>query len=277
MKRSIKSIVAATAAVFMCAVPTIASVANLPAANSITASAYYTPNAFADFEDSWTPEVTGLTNFGAPINLGHVDYQLDQSAKTATINWRRGSDGAGPMGTNAYGALIAGGARGYAWGINAAAPLGKNVDLYLGYDKFDDKDLDNSDNGIFDVGLTGKFGDFKLDAVYLRANNDLRWAATGSELKNSGVVVTASYKGANFKKAGTWGVEAKYYNQGAGTYVAHTMNGTIPAGNGFKGYKLAAYYAVAKGMVAGIEWYDLKAKEGDNKSKTLWTALNFAF
>ena len=85
MKRSIKSIVAATAAVFMCAVPTIASVANLPAANSITASAYYTPNAFADFEDSWTPEVTGLTNFGAPINLGHVDYQLDQSAKTATI------------------------------------------------------------------------------------------------------------------------------------------------------------------------------------------------
>ena len=198
-------------------------------------------------------------------------------AKTATINWRNGSSNNAPMGTNAYGALIAGGARGYAWGINAAAQLGKNVDLYLGYDKFDDKDLDNSDNGIFDVGLTGKFGDFKLDAVYLRANNDLRWAATGSELKNSGVVVTASYKGANFKKAGTWGVEAKYYNQGAGTYVAHTMNGNIPAGNGFKGYKLAAYYAVAKGMVAGIEWYDLKAKEGDNKSKTLWTELQVRF
>ena len=73
-------------------------------------------------------------------------------------------------------------------------------------------------------------------------------------------------------------MEAKYYNQGNATYVAHTMNGVDPSeGLGFKGYKLAGYYAVAKGMVAGIEWYDLKAKETDTKARTLWTELQVRF
>ncbi len=202
---------------------------------------------------------------GIKVSYGDKVKLEGYYAKTATINWRRGSAGGAAMGANAYSP------RGYVWGVNGAAQLGKAVDLYVGYDRFDDKDIANMKDGIFDVGLTGKFGDFKLDAVYLHGDAD--WAT-----KKSGVVVTASYKGANFKKAGTWGLEAKYYNQGDATYVAHTMNGVDPSiGAGFKGYKLAAYYAVAKGMVAGIEWYDLKAKEGDNKSKTLWTELQVRF
>ena len=194
-------------------------------------------------------------------------------AKLATINWRMGSgarptvDGLGNVitpGTNAYGA------RGYAWGVNAAGKLGDKVTLYAGYDQFKDKDNVVDKDGIFDAGLTGKFGDFSLDAIYLHGNAD--WAT-----HKKGFVVTAGYKGANFKQAGTWGLEAKYYNQGDATYVAHTMNGNPNLLGGFKGFKVAGYYAIAKGMVAGVEYYDLKAKEGDAKNKTLWTELQVRF
>ena len=46
---------------------------------------------------------------------------------------------------------------------------------------------------------------------------------------------------------------------------------------GFKGYKVAGYYAVAKGMVAGVEYYDLKGKESDLKQRTLWGEFQVRF
>ena len=205
---------------------------------------------------------------GIKVSYGDKIKLEGYYVKTSTINWRRGSDGQDfgtGMGTNAYSP------RGYAWGVNAAAQLGKSADLFVGYDKFDDKDIANLDDGIFDVGLNGKFGDFGLGAVYLHGDAD--WASN-----KNGFVVTANYKGASFKKAGTWGLEAKYYNQGDSTFVAHTMNGVIPDFGGFKGFKVAGYYAVAKGMVAGIEYYDLKGKDNtDQKRKTLWTELQVRF
>ena len=168
------------------------------------------------------------------------------------------------MGTNAFGE------KGYAWGVDAAAKLGDKVNIFVGYDKFKDHHTDD-DNGILDAGLGAKFGDFALDGVYLHGNGD------GYENKN-GFVITAAYKGASFKKAGTWGLEAKYYDQGDATFVSHTMNGTIPNEGGFKGYKVAGYYAVAKGMVAGVEYYDLKGKEDPkSKARTLWTELQVRF
>ncbi len=194
------------------------------------------------------------------IRIGYGDKVKLEGyyAKTATWSWTA------QAGTNAY----ANG--GYVWGINAAGQLGKAVTLYAGYDQFKDKTNAIDSDGIFDVGLTGKFGDFKLDAIYLRGNAD--WATN-----KNGFVFTANYKGANFKKAGTWGLEAKYYDQGDATYISHTMNGNPALAGGFKGYKLAANYAVAKGMVAAVEWYDLKAKTGSNKNKTLWTELQLRF
>ncbi|MBQ9319457.1 MAG: hypothetical protein IJ238_01570, partial [Acidaminococcaceae bacterium] len=132
------------------------------------------------------------------------------------------------------------------------------------------KHVDGAKDKLFDVGLTGKFGDFTLDAIYLHGDAD--WAKN-----EKGFVVTADYKGASFKKAGTWGLEAKYYNQGDATIVSHTMNGVFPNNGGFKGYKVAGYYALAKGMVAGVEYYDLKAKESDAKDRTLWTELQVRF
>ena len=186
-------------------------------------------------------------------------------AKTATNSWSKFNKFDPAALTNAYGP------KGYVYGLNIGAKMGK-VNAFVGYDKYNDHHVDDAGLGIFDVGLGAKFGDFSIDGVYLRGNAD--WDGS----KENGFVITAAYKGADFKKAGSWGLEAKYYDQGDATYVAHTMNGVDPSeGHGFKGYKLAAYYTVAKGMMAGIEWYDLKAKDGDTKARTLWTELQVRF
>ena len=58
------------------------------------------------------------------------------------------------------------------------------------------------------------------------------------------------------------------------------MNGWVPFGDptGFKGYKLAANYTIAKGMMLGIEYYDLKNHDNsDQKQRTLWTELQVRF
>ena len=134
-----------------------------------------------------------------------------------------------------------------------------------------DKDDARDDLGIFSAGLNGKFGDFSLGGVYMHGKAD------DVENKN-GFVISADYKGADFKKAGTWGLSAKYYDQGDGTFVSHVMNGTYPNEGGFKGYMVAGYVTVAKEMRAGVEYYDLKGKEDPkSKARTLWTELQVRF
>ncbi len=87
MKRAIKSIVAASAAIFMCAAPMATSVANILPTGCITASAYYIPNAFDSFDNDWTPTITGVTeaDLNHGINLGHVDYSFNIQDKTASV------------------------------------------------------------------------------------------------------------------------------------------------------------------------------------------------
>ena len=218
---------------------------------------------------NWT-DITGGNVYdnrvdGVKISYGDKVKLGAHYAKLATTSWKNYAMGGAAMGTNAYGE------KGYVWGVNAAAKLGDKANIFVGYDKFNDHHVDDADNGILEAGLGGKFGDFALDGVYLHGDGD------GFENKN-GFVITAAYKGASFKKAGTWGLEAKYYDQGDATFVAHTMNGTIPNEGGFRGYKVAGYYALAKGMVAGVEWYDLKGKEDPKtKARTLWTELQIRF
>ena len=49
-------------------------------------------------------------------------------------------------------------------------------------------------------------------------------------------------------------------------------------GAGFKGYKVAGYYTVAKNMRAGIEYYDLEdLEDSDVKARTLWTEFQIKF
>jgi hypothetical protein len=162
------------------------------------------------------------------------------------------------------------------------------------------------------LGLGGKFGDFSLEANYLKAQSvkamgmrhtdDKIWTIGADYTKgnfNAGIiylkgdnevidkldysqngwVAKLGYGEAKSSKPGSFGIYSKYYNQGASTVIAHTMSGDCAnfGAQGFKGYMVGANYAAFKNMIATIEYYDLKGKESDRKAKTIWTDLTISF
>jgi len=172
------------------------------------------------------------------------------------------------------------------WGVNAAADLGKTVNLFAGYDKYDMHHVanNNGDDGVFSVGLNFKLGkDAKLGATYLHTSygvDDGR--AVGA--KNNGFTIGAEYKGAKNDKPGSWGLAAKYYHTPAGFFAGpggedgHSWD--LDRGmqtEGAKGFWVRANWAVAKNIIADVEYWDMKSRVNDYKTKTLFTGLNFAF
>ena len=160
------------------------------------------------------------------------------------------------------------------------AELSGKVDklsLAAGYYNFEDvKEVKDVDDTVWTVAANYAFDkNFKLGAMYLNGDQDKY------DGDDDGFVVTASYKGAKAAKAGSWGLVAKYYDQGFSTYIDHTMNGYadkyLPATEGFKGYSVAANYTFAKNIVGQVEWYDLEAKEGTKDAQTLWSQVVFTF
>ena len=146
-----------------------------------------------------------------------------------------------------------------------------------GWTKFegDATPITSDDDSIWNVGATYNFSDkASLGVMYLRSDvEDL-------EGDKDGFVVTGTLGGAKASKPGSLGFVAKYYQQAAGTAIQHTMNGEYGptySGEGFKGYSVAGYYTVAKNMIAGIEYYDLKQTYSDDKMKTLWSQLIVTF
>ena len=155
------------------------------------------------------------------------------------------------------------------------------VDAFAGYYKFDNLLKATDDDAIWTVGLGFDLAkDLKLTGTYLRSDVD---AVTVDNVKyndvdKDGYVVAMAYKGAKAAKAGSWGLNASYYDQGAGTVVAHTMDG-IYFDEGFKGYSVGVNYALAKNIVAGVTYYDLESKEakGTPDAQTLWSQVVFSF
>ena len=151
------------------------------------------------------------------------------------------------------------------------------VDAKVGYYKFEEVYGDPIDDKIWTVGVALPVAkDLKLGATYLNADVD---EYNGDD---DGYVITLDYKGAKAAKAGSWGLFAKYYDQGAGTYIAHTMEAdAIDANNeiaeGFKGYMVGANYTFAKNIVGAVKYYDLEAKKGEGDNETLYAELNFMF
>jgi hypothetical protein len=219
---------------------------------------YHTVTPLGDIYDE---KMDGIeVSYGKKVRFGAY------YGKLATAKWQTGA-----------GTVAAGQGWEKSWGVNLAADLGKKVTVFAGWDKFTDNILGKEDNGIFDIGAQATFGKFGVDATYLKGNSD-------SAKKDKGFVATISYGGANYSKPGSWGLEAKYYHMGDGSFVAHTMNGDYGLfsmandGAGFKGYKVGAYYTVAKNMRAGIEWFDLEDLEDSNvKARTLWTEFQVRF
>ncbi len=152
------------------------------------------------------------------------------------------------------------------------------LDLAAAYYDFKDlKGVDGIDDSIWTVAANYAFDkNFKLGAMYLNGDKD------GYNGADDGYVVTASYKGAKAAKVGSWGLVAKYYDQGASTYIVHTMNGLaddalFTGDEGFKGYSVAANYTFAKNIVGQVEYYDLEQEEGNKDAQTLWSQVVFTF
>ena len=119
--------------------------------------------------------------------------------------------------------------------------------------------------------------DLKLSATYLRSDAD-KLAGDITDYDKDGYVINLGYKGASAAKPGSWGLYARYYDQGMGTVVAHEMDGNYPT-KGFKGYRVGAAYAIAKNIVASVDYYDLDAKDVKDEPsyKTLWSQIAFNF
>jgi len=179
------------------------------------------------------------------------------------------------------------------WGANLGYEAGKWA-FNVAYDKFQDGKTQDAngnytvdaagfkDNGVFSVQAKYSVGKVALDAIYMKSNVDAKYnngAGVVKDANTHGVIVTAAYGGAEAAKVGSWGLVGKYYNQGAGTFIAHTSDGDPSrfVNEGFCGYSIGANYTVAKNMVAGVAYYDFKGRESKDKRRTLWTEMTVSF
>ncbi|WP_293841328.1 S-layer homology domain-containing protein [uncultured Phascolarctobacterium sp.] len=179
------------------------------------------------------------------------------------------------------------------FGASLSGKIGK-LDLSAGYDKFQDCLAGaganyttilkkGEDNAVWNVTAGYAFDkNVKVNATYLNSDVDKDNFTTGvkDSVDTDGYVVGLSYKGANKAKVGSWGAWANYYDQGVGTFVAHTIK-TSDWGyfmtEGFKGYNVGVNYALAKNLVYSVDYYDLEGKESDNDTRVIWSRLQINF
>ena len=166
------------------------------------------------------------------------------------------------------------------------------LDLNAGYYAFNDvswtdtwgtKGSDSvvDDLDVWAFGATYAFDkNVTLGATYLKGEDSAFTDAANlglEDVDDDGYVVKATYKGAKASDPGSWGLVARYYDQGVNTYMNHTMNGKADSMFGFKGYSVFANYTFAKNIVGQVEYYDLEEKEGSRESETIWSQLLFTF
>ena len=148
-----------------------------------------------------------------------------------------------------------------------------NVDFYKldGKDKADQKE-------IWALGASMPLAkDLKLAGQYLMGDAE-------GNADDNGYTVTLAYKGAKASAPGSWGVFANYFDQPAATELYNTirsfakMEKATVWTDGFEGFRVGANYAIAKNIVAQVEYYDLEGREESNKTEeTLWTQVTFTF
>lgn len=175
------------------------------------------------------------------------------------------------------------------YGVNATAGLGKVADLYVGYDRaynggtyVDGVQTDNKDlkDSILTAGLKFNLGkDLKFGGYYMHTSPDDDLIETGAS--KNGFMLLANYKGAKAAKPGSWGLNAKYYHVPAAYSVAEGWDTSDAVSNlyaeGYKGFWVEGRVTVAKNMIAGIQYWDLKGRESGNKNKTTWADFVVTF
>ena len=161
------------------------------------------------------------------------------------------------------------------------------VDAAVNYYK---ADIAYVNQDIYEVAAGVKLAkDLKLNAAYYNGDID---GAHGFD--KDGYLVGLTYAGAKAAKVGSWGLYANYSDRPWATYLSPTMltgyatapytmetegsELTGPSSDGYKGFEIGANYTVAKNIVAGIKYFDLDGRDGDEKNaKTLWSEVVFTF
>ena len=177
------------------------------------------------------------------------------------------------------------------WGGEVSGKIGR-LTLAAGYDEFKDSKgsadaysggyvpaKKGDDNGIWNVSAKYKFDDFTLGATYLHSDVDV-YNSPYNDVDTDGYVISAGYKGGDKNKPGSWGLFANYYDQGAGTFVAHTMypgDWGYYMNEGFKGYMVGGGVTLAKNMVYQLHYYDLEGKESGLDDQVIWSRLQIMF
>ena len=169
------------------------------------------------------------------------------------------------------------------WRVGLDGKVGKN--LTLGFDYIDVKDAWSkgtmSNGNAPDMKLKAfkamyTADQWKLGADYILGDSDVA-DIEGNKGKN-GYIVMLGVGNAKANKVGSVGLWANYYNQPAATFVNNTFNAVYSKKAGFKGYGVGVDYTVAKNMIAGIQYFDLKDKnDAELKRKTLWSQLVITF
>jgi hypothetical protein len=151
-----------------------------------------------------------------------------------------------------------------------------------GFDRTTDMNI--KDDKIWHAGLKTEIGkDINATLDYMHSNFGGFTGENGKhyDMDKDGWIAGVSYKGAKASEPGSYGLYAKYYDQGRGTVFAHTMNGYYGT-TGFDGYMVGMNYTFAKNMVGAVEWYDLDSKAvgadiGKKDMKTLWSQMMVTF
>ena len=180
------------------------------------------------------------------------------------------------------------------FGASVSGQVGK-LGLSVGYDKFQEGlggtnpmyaqlAKEGEDNAVWNVCASYAFDkNVKLNLTYLHSDlndSEIALPAGVTDVDTDGYVINMAYKDANRNKVGSWGAWATYYDQGAGTAVAHTMktgDWGYFLGEGFKGYNVGANVTLAKNMVYNLDYYDLEGKETGADTKVLWSRLQINF
>ena len=177
-----------------------------------------------------------------------------------------------------------------AWGINVNTALGHATDIFAGYTEVSFKHENSSRYVSSDDAGKVMFNEdkAKITNAGLKFNITDDVALTGGYLhtnaedNDNGWYAVLDLWGADYKKPGSFGFQAVYYDQPAMSAQMHTMSADLYetglASDGFKGYQVAASYTVAKNMMASVQYYDLKSKEDSgNKVKTIWSEFQLRF
>ena len=101
---------------------------------------------------------------------------------------------------------------------------------------------------------------------------------------DDGYYVGVNYKGAKAANPGSWGLYATYNDMAASTYISNGWassfaNNLQKGGNGgFDGWKVGANVALAKNIVAQIEYMKLDSKFiSANDDESLWSQVTITF